>query len=65
MWGEAKVAEDLDDAFDINIIEESRDVEEDDRGDELALDHHLGVVDKAEGGVGGAMIVTGSELGVG
>ena len=65
MWGKAKVAENLDDSFNINIIEESGDIEKDDGGNELALDRCLGVVYKAEGSVGGAVVIPGSELGVG
>jgi len=57
MRGESQVAEDVDDSFDVNIIEESRDVEEDDGGDEVAFNGGLGVVYKAESCIGCAVVV--------
>jgi len=55
----------LGDAFDVDVIEKPRDIEEDDGGDEVAFDGGLCVVNQAEGGVRGAMVVAGSKLGVG
>ena len=57
MWGESQVAENVDDLFDVDVIEESRDVEEDDRGDEVAFDSSLGVVYQAKCRVSCAMVV--------
>jgi len=65
MGGKTQVVEYVDDAFNIDIIEESQDVEEDDGSDELALNHGLGMVYKTKCSIGCAVVVTGSELRVG
>ena len=65
MRGKAKVVEYLGDAFDINVVEETQDIEEENGGDKVALDCSLCVVDQAKGSVCGAVVVAGSELEVG
>jgi len=55
----------VDDSFDVNVIEESGDVEEYNGGNKVGFDSCLSMVDKTEGGVGGAVVVLRSELGVG
>ena len=55
----------MNNSFDVNVIKESGDVEEYYGGDKVAFDSCLSMVDKAEGGVSGVVVVSRSKLGVG
>ena len=57
--------ENLDNAFNIDVIKESRDVEEDNGCDKLAFDSRLSLMYKAKGGVRSTVVIARSELGRG
>ena len=54
--------EDLDNVFDVDIVEESRDVKKDHRHDKLTLDSRLSLIHKAEGSVHRTVVVARPKL---
>jgi hypothetical protein len=59
---EAEEGEEVEGTFDVDIVEESRDVEEKECARSPGLYACLGVVDHAERGVNGAVVVAAAEL---
>jgi len=54
--------EDLDNAFNVDIVEESRDVKKDHGCDKLTLDSRLSLMHKAEGSIHRTVVVAGPKL---